>query len=1016
MLSAVEREIFVWVLHQSMSDRISCWYFSRCVLIGSSSNADVDFRRWYFSCDGQQRALRDSEVTTFCEQEPAAGSYQISRDPVCSNCCTKYRAVAAMPCCCCSVSYQDVRASGNTALSSPCWDLLATMRRVVNYHSSWGGQRQVELFDASGIWVWCKDKRVSQVTQLVVELARLDVPHEVLRVSQLCIVSICTGITAGGIAFVEMPPRRRSRGRGQFQDESGGQNEDQRIFPSPGRGRCCSAGNQLVVDACVEIIEFALVLESAVEMLPAVEREIFVRVLHQSMSNRVSCCYFSHCILVGSSSNADVDFRRWYFSCDGQQRALRDSEATTFCEQEPAAGITDSACKNQLVVVSVQYGPFNPYIPIRSTIIGKSRVAIDPIAMHTSWRSNSDIASVTSIGYPRMSASGESSTTMHRPLHASGSHPIPPPDDLKTNQYNEDLGLIHSTNGNHLESPNEDSSIDHQDARASGNTALSSPYWDLLATMRRVVNFHSSWVGQRQVELFDASGIRVWCKDERVSQVTQLVVDLARLEVPHEVLRVSQPKNLKFQNRSKPGPTSHIGPRTSRAARDRPEPNPRRIQTSRHNIAGDSPERRPAGGHHRKTHGGAQPSTAAFLSASARSVEPPRLQRPAKSLNLQCKTTGHCAQRRTTTHRPASVQPTISRATASSGRATCAAPSRDQRASVRVHAREKMGSGAAAHGGGRLFGKYRQSGPRPEPRLLRQPALEALTNSARTDSPRRVGRKQLSGERSGGGGDDDRRRLMRGRGGGQQALGTCVTLNGSGIQLAVGPQPLQLRNHNSGLAQRIMVERLTTSPHDPLGITDSACKNQSVVVSVQYGPFNPYIPIRSTTIGKSRVAIDPIAMHTSWRSNSDIASATSIGYPRMSASGESSTTMHRLLHASGSHPIPTPYDPKRVGKRVKVRRLSCRVSMTFRVVRTNQYNQDLGLIHSTNGNHLESPNEGSSIDHQVTIYLNAQNITMFPTNETWHFASQILVSNSGGLILILTAQSTRNMFRIHNDY
>ncbi|KZV26867.1 phosphoglycerate kinase, chloroplastic-like [Dorcoceras hygrometricum] len=122
-------------------------------------------------------------------------------------------------------------------------------------------------------------------------------------------------------------------------------------------------------------------------------------------------------------------------------------------------------------------------------------------------------------------------------------------------------------------------------------------------------------------------------------------------------------------------------------------------------------------------------------------------------------------------------------------------------------------------------------------------------------------------------------------------------------------------------------------PHDPLGITDSACKNQLVMVSVQYGPFNPYIPIRSTTIGKSRVAKDPIAMHTSWRSNSDIASIT-------------------------------------------------RFSMTFRVVRTNQYNQDLGLIHSTNDNHLESPNEDSSIDHQVTIYLHAQNITMFPTNET----------------------------------
>ncbi|KZV30163.1 dystroglycan-like [Dorcoceras hygrometricum] len=103
---------------------------------------------------------------------------------------------------------------------------------------------------------------------------------------------------------------------------------------------------------------------------------------------------------------------------------------------------------------------------------------------------------------------------------------------------------------------------------------------------------------------------------------------------------------------------------------------------------------------------------------------------------------------------------------------------------------------------------------------------------------------------------------------------TCVTLNGSGIQLAVGPQPLWLRNHNSRPAQRIMVKRLATSPHDPLGITDSACKNQSVMVSVLYGPFNPYIPIRSTTIRKSRVARDLIAMHTSWRSNSDIASVT----------------------------------------------------------------------------------------------------------------------------------------------
>ncbi|KZV46616.1 hypothetical protein F511_35991 [Dorcoceras hygrometricum] len=261
---------------------------------------------------------------------------------------------------------------------------------------------------------------------------------------------------------------------------------------------------------------------------------------------------------------------------------------------------------------------------------------------------------------------------------------------------------------------------------------------------------------------------------------------------------------------------------------------------------------------------------------------------------------------------------------------------------------------ACAAAGGGHCGRCRQSGPRPETRVLRHPALEGLTGSARTDSPHRIGQKRISGD------DGRRRRRRRQRrtagGGGlwerggaartrSRVLGvvssvvkssTCVTLNGSGIQLAVGPQPLWLRNHNSGPAQRIMVKRLATSPHDPLD---------------------------------------------------------SIGYPRMSASGESSTTMHRLLHASGSHPIPTPYDPK-----------------------TNQYNQDLGLIHSINGNHLESPNEGSSIDHQVTIYLHAQNITMFPTNVTWYFTSQILVSNSGGLILILTAQSTRNMFRIHSDY
>ncbi|KZV22826.1 hypothetical protein F511_31558 [Dorcoceras hygrometricum] len=36
----------------------------------------------------------------------------------------------------------------------------------------------------------------------------------------------------------------------------------------------------------------------------------------------------------------------------------------------------------------------------------------------------------------------------------------------------------------------------------------------------------------------------------------------------------------------------------------------------------------------------------------------------------------------------------------------------------------------------------------------------------------------------------------------------------------------------------------------------------------------------------------------------------SIGYPCTRASGESPTTKHRLLHASGPHPTPQPDDPK----------------------------------------------------------------------------------------------------------
>ncbi|KZV40332.1 hypothetical protein F511_21238 [Dorcoceras hygrometricum] len=124
--------------------------------------------------------------------------------------------------------------------------------------------------------------------------------------------------------------------------------------------------------------------------------------------------------------------------------------------------------------------------------------------------------------------------------------------------------------------------------------------------------------------------------------------------------------------------------------------------------------------------------------------------------------------------------------------------------------------------------------------------------------------------------------------------------------------------------------------------------------------------------------------------NQDLGLIHSTDGNHLESPNEGSSIDHQVtiyLHAQNITMFPTNETWYFASKGVKGRRLSCRVSMTFRVVRTNQYNQDLGLIHSTDGNHLESPNEGSSIDHQVTIYLHAQNITMFPTNETWYFAS-----------------------------
>ncbi|KZV34558.1 hypothetical protein F511_27238 [Dorcoceras hygrometricum] len=69
----------------------------------------------------------------------------------------------------------------------------------------------------------------------------------------------------------------------------------------------------------------------------------------------------------------------------------------------------------------------------------------------------------------------------------------------------------------------------------------------------------------------------------------------------------------------------------------------------------------------------------------------------------------------------------------------------------------------------RLFsvdcGSLRQSGPRPDPRLLRQAALKALTRSARTNTPPKTRPERFPAKLAAAGGARRRRELGREGGG-----------------------------------------------------------------------------------------------------------------------------------------------------------------------------------------------------------------------------------------------------------
>ncbi|KZV58135.1 hypothetical protein F511_29320 [Dorcoceras hygrometricum] len=134
------------------------------------------------------------------------------------------------------------------------------------------------------------------------------------------------------------------------------------------------------------------------------------------------------------------------------------------------------------------------------------------------------------------------------------------------------------------------------------------------------------------------------------------------------------------------------------------------------------------------------------------------------------------------------------------------------------------------------------------------------------DSPRKVGRKRFSGER--------RRRGRRAA----AAARREVDEERGGVK-SHSQNPLRMLNKLRCVSVR---ESRIQYLCDPQWFRDTASRGPTTIVAPE-----------------SRFRTCP--------SDHD-----NIGYPRMSASGESSTTMHRLLHASGSHPIPTPYDPKRV--------------------------------------------------------------------------------------------------------
>ncbi|KZV44958.1 hypothetical protein F511_16188 [Dorcoceras hygrometricum] len=456
--------------------------------------------------------------------------------------------------------------------------------------------------------------------------------------------------------------------------------------------------------------------------------------------------------------------------------------------------------------------------------------------------------------------------------------------------------------------------------------------------------------------------------------------------------RLRMPKNLKISKSTKTGPTSHIGPKTSRAARDRPEPNPRRNQPSRHRRSGGRPA--------------AAPPRRKLRAAAART----------SPINTHSRAT-ICACCASSIARPAAS----SRKPSSSSAPPCVEhrpPSNERRATSTAEARDKA---RQAHGRGmRQVRQAHGRGARQVSRRIvkRSPAMRvqractARVHACGGAPPCAAASRRFQPEISFDLSEKLENQIQYGiivlirseNLGSDTTVGIRITPPGEAAKeqnnhvpgddqydttkqfYDIGGAPpcaaasrrfqpeisfdLSEKLENQiqyGIIVLIRSENLGSDTTVGIRITPpgEAAKEQNnhVPGDDQYDTTKQFydihrvfwkIPCWQLVPGSNRNYKNAgSSRDTASRGPTTIAAPESqfrtcptdhdsIGYPRMSASGESLTTMHRLLHASGSHPIPRPYDPK-----------------------TNKYNQDLGLIHSTNGNHLESPNEGSSIDHQL---------------------------------------------------